>query len=470
VRLEGSIDESAFSSAYNNLLQRHEVLRTVFSEDEQGNPRQRILPITDERFSIHIKDYRNDTESSRSTVAEQVLITEQQREDAIQDYVQQEITNGFDLEQGPLVRFSLLKETDNSYVWVLVMHHIVSDGWSMGVLHKEFSELYNAALEQRSPALEPLSIQYKDYAAWHNAQLEAEDIKIHREYWLEQFNGELPVLELPSDKSRPKLMTYNGASVYKELDKAVTDQLKSFSQQQGGTLFMTLQTALKVLLHKYTGQEDIVIGSPIAGREHPDLEGQIGFYINTLALRTQFSKEDTVEVLYKTIKQNTLGAYSHQVYPYDELVDDLKLTRDMSRNPLFDVMLVLQSQEEGANNLDFSNATLESYTTNESGYEVAKFDLSFGFEEHSNGMFYSLNYNTDIYSEDQVERMLTHLEQLLHTIPTYAQTAIKNYDIITKQEKTYLLETLNDTATDYPKDKTTDLYTCWESGCSPRHH
>ena len=185
VWLGGSINEPAFSSAYNALLKRHEVLRTVFSEDEQGNPRQRILASTEKSFNIDIKDYSHQRKE------------EIKRE--INDYVQQEISTGFDLEQGPLVRCSLLKETENSYVWVLVMHHIVSDGWSMGVLHKEFSELYNAALEQRSPALEPLSIQYKDYAAWHNAQLESVDIKLHKEYWLEQFKGELPVLELPSD-------------------------------------------------------------------------------------------------------------------------------------------------------------------------------------------------------------------------------------------------------------------------------
>jgi amino acid adenylation domain-containing protein len=459
VRLEGSINESAFTSAYNNLLARHEVLRTVFSEDEQGNPRQRILSITDERFSIHIKDYSNDTESSRSTVAEQGLITEQQRRESIQDYVQQEIATGFDLEQGPLIRCSLLKESDSSYVWVLVMHHIVSDGWSMGVLHKEFSELYNAVLEQRSPKLEPLSIQYKDYAAWHNTQLQSEEINTHKNYWLEQFKGDLPVLELPSDKSRPKVMTYNGASVYKELDKQTTDQLKAFSQDQGGTLFMTLQTALNILLHKYTGQEDIVIGSPIAGREHPDLEGQIGFYVNTLALRNQFSKEETVTELYQKIRQNTIGAYSHQVYPYDELVDALKLTRDMSRNPLFDVMLVFQSTEEGGDQLAFSKASILPYTTSVSSYEVAKFDLSFGFEEHSEGMYYSLNYNTDIYSEEQVTRMIGHLEQLLSTISIHTQTTINNYDILTQEEKTYLLETLNATATDYPKAKTiVDLF------------
>ena len=150
---------------------------------------------------------------------------------------------------------------------------------------------------------------------------------------------------------------------------------------------MTMQTALNILFHKYTGQEDIVIGSPIAGREHPDLEGQIGFYVNTLALRNQFSKEDTITELYQKIKQNTLGAYSHQVYPYDELVDTLQLTRDMSRNPLFDVMLVFQSSEEGGDELAFSQASILPYTTRESDYEVAKFDLSFGFEEHSEGMY-----------------------------------------------------------------------------------
>jgi hypothetical protein len=347
--IEGEVNESAFTTAYQDLLTRHEVLRTVFTEDKEGNPRQRILSSTDKIFNIQIEDYSN--------------LPKEEREAKTEAYVQQAVSSGFDLEQGPLIRCSLLKESDSSYVWVLVMHHIVSDGWSMGVLHREFSEFYNAALEGRTPELSPLSIQYKDYAAWHNAQLQSEEINTHKEYWLEQFKGELPVLELPSDKARPKVMTYNGASVYRELDKATTEKLKVFSQQQGGTMFMTLQTALNILLHKYTGQEDIVIGSPIAGREHPDLEGQIGFYVNTLALRNQFSKEDTVKSLYQKIKQNTLGAYSHQVYPYDEFVDALNLTRDMSRNPLFDVMLVYQSSEEGGDQLAFSQASIRPYIT-----------------------------------------------------------------------------------------------------------
>jgi non-ribosomal peptide synthetase component F len=227
-------------------------------------------------------------------------------------------------------------------------------------------------------------------------------------------------------------MTYNGASVYRELDKATTEKLRAFSQEQGGTMFMTLQVALNILLHKYTGQEDIVIGSPIAGREHPDLEGQIGFYVNTLALRNQFNKEDTVSTLYQKIKENTLGAYSHQVYPYDELVDALKLTRDMSRNPLFDVMLLLQSKEESDVGYYFSNTSIQDYQTPSSSYEVAKFDMTFGFEEHSEGLYYSLNYNTDIYSEEQAVRMLSHLELLLNTIKTQSQTFLSDYDILTQ--------------------------------------
>ena len=258
VRLEGSLNEQAFTKAYQALLTRHEVLRTIFTEDGEGNPRQRILPVTHQHFTIQQEDYNH--------------YTQEEKDLTIRDYVSQEVSRGFSLEEGPLIRCSLLKETDSSYVWILVMHHIVSDGWSMGVLHREWSELYNAELENRAANLPPLSIQYKDYAAWHNAQLQSEAINAHKNYLLEQFKGELPVLELPSDKPRPKVMTYNGASVYRELYKQTTDRLKAFSQQQGGTLFMTLQTALNILLHKYTGQEDIVIGSPIAGREHPDLE------------------------------------------------------------------------------------------------------------------------------------------------------------------------------------------------------
>jgi hypothetical protein len=275
----------------------------------------------------------------------------------------------------------------------------------MGVLHREFSELYNAELEQRPADLPLLSIQYKDYAAWHNAQLESDEINQHKDYWLGQFKGELPVLELPSDRVRPKVMTYNGGSVYRELDKQTTDRLKVFSQDQGGTMFMTLQLALNILLHKYTGQEDIVIGSPIAGRDHPDLEGQIGFYLGALPIRTTFSKEDTITTLYQKIKQNTLGAYTHQLYPYDELVDALNLTRDMSRNPLFDVWFDYHSQELESEGLSFKQIEHKEYFLS-TGVHQTKFDLTIVVQEHQGGgLGLYWEYNRDIYSSSQMEQM-----------------------------------------------------------------
>ncbi|MFN4952393.1 MAG: non-ribosomal peptide synthetase, partial [Flavobacteriales bacterium] len=377
-----------------------------------------MLSSGDKLFTIQIEDYSHQSN--------------EEREASIKEYVQQAISTGFELEQGSLIRCSLLKERENSYVWVLVMHHIVSDGWSMGVLHREFSELYNAAVEARTPDLSPLSIQYKDYAAWHNAQLQSEAINTHKEYWLEQFKGELPVLELPSDKVRPKVMTYNGASVYRELDKATTEKLKVFSQQQGGTLFMTLQTALNILLHKYTGQEDIVIGSPIAGREHPDLEGQIGFYLGALPIRTQFSKEDTISTLYHKIKKNTIGAYTHQVYPYDELVDALNLTRDTSRNPLFDVWLDYHNFD--SYNISFQN--ISSKLLSDTLADSSKFDLTLVVQELGSdklGIYWE--YNRDIYSASQMHQMELHFSRVLQLLVDNKEIVLNELSVLESQDE-----------------------------------
>ena len=439
-RLVGVIDEEAFTKSYQKLLERHEVLRSVFTEDKEGTPRQLILPSTDDRFSVLLIDYSNEIKEVR--------------ENLIATFVESEVNQSFNLATGPLIKCSLIKESEGNYIWILIMHHIVSDGWSMGVLHRDWSELYNSELSHKQADLPELTIQYKDYAAWHNSQLSSEEINIHKHYWLELFNGEIPVLNLPSDSSRPKVMTYNGASIYRELDKSTVDELKLFGNQQGGTLFIILQTALNILLFKYTGQEDIVIGSPIAGREHPDLEGQIGFYVNTLALRNFFSKEDSVITLYQKVKENTLRAYSHQSYPYDELVEALNLTRDLSRNPLFDVMITYQSQVEASDEFIFSNLNFLPYESMASQYEVAKFDLNFGFEEHNEGLYYSLNYNTDIYSEQQINQMLLHLEKILKTIGNHNQNSIDEYEIVTEKEKLYLTDTLNATKVDYKNDKT----------------
>jgi len=439
-RMSGILNDSVFIRAYQFLLERHEVLRTVFTEDLNGNPRQRILLSSDERFKIKVLDYSQASQADANLTIHNFIVSEVQR--------------GFDMSSGPLIRCSLLRESSNSYIWVLVLHHIVSDGWSMGVLHRDFVELYNSELESRQAFLSDLPIQHKDYAAWHNTQLASDVISDHKKFWLDKFAGELPILDLASDLPRPKVMTYRGATLYRTLDKSTTDQLRLFGQQQGGTMFMTLQAALNILLHKYTGQEDIVIGSPIAGRDQPELEGQIGFYVNTLPLRNSFSKEDTVGALYQKIKQNTLECYSHQLYPYDELVEALGLIRDVSRNPLFDVMITYQSLDGNDNDVTFLNIEVENYNTTASEYEVAKFDLTFGFDEHIEGMGFSINYNIDIYCETHVNRMIDHLEYLLKTLSFHSSIPITQYDILSKSEKTFLLDTLNSTQASYPENKT----------------
>ena len=440
--LEGSLNEDIFQKAYTSLLERHEVLRTRFIEDAEGTPRQEIVPIEKAHTQIAVYDYRK--------IANQVEVIKQQIE-GLNNTV-------FDLSSGPLIKCSLLRIGDQRYVWSLVMHHIVSDGWSMGVLHKELSSFYNAYTTNQEPSLAVLSIQYKDYAAWHNEQLSSEAINAHKDYWLKQFEGDLPVLELAIDKVRPKVMTYNGASIHRQLSKETLKNLKSINQKEGGTLFMSLLTCLNVLLNKYTGQEDIIIGSPIAGREHPDLENQIGFYINTLALRTQFDSGDSFLGVYRKVKQNTLAAYEHQVYPYDALVDALALTRDTSRNPLFDVMLVLQNIDQ----IDDEKENLIGLNIKEFSCEFdekAKLDLTFYIQENNEGLYIYLSYNKDIYSTNFVTKFINHFVQLIELIEEIKTTSLGSIDILTLEEKTYLLETLNDTKVAYPEDKTiVDLF------------
>ena len=444
VRLEGELNFKAFSKAFQQLIDRHESLRTVFVQDQEGSPRQIVKCSTDLDCNVKFFDFSE--------------LTLTQIQDIIENTISNEINIGFNLEKGPLIRCVLIKETSGLHIWMLLMHHIISDGISMGVIRSEWSEFYNAEMGKRPPNMEPLSIQYKDYSAWHNAYLKSPQIESHKAYWLERFNGEIPILHLYSDNARPEISTYKGKTIYRTLDQGSSDRLKQYTQNQGGTLFITLQTILTIFLHKYTGQEDIVIGSPIAGREHPDLDGQVGFYVNTLALRNEFKKENTVSELYQQIKQNTLSAFSHQVFPYDELVDLLKLKRDVSRNPLFDVMLAFQSSQFSESDLKFERLLISDYALS-NDYQVAKFDLSFGFEEHNTGINYSLNYNCDIYTERQIQHFLDHLLFILETIHRCDQVSISNYDILLDSDKKYLLEGLNDTKSDFPKDNTiVDLF------------
>ncbi len=436
ILLEGHLDKEALEQAFTAMAYRHEILRTVFKEDETGSAHQFIIGLGEYKFSLKQTDLLSATGNTQSI---------------IDRLVDEESFGSFNLVEGPLWRCHLVRFEKDKHILMMVHHHIISDGWSMDVFRKEWCAFYNAFTEGKDCDLPPLTIQYKDFASWHTRQLESDAVVPHKAYWLKQFEGELPILELPADKERPEIKTFNGANLTTKLDTALLIKLNKTGRKLGGTLFMSLLACVNSLLYRYTGQEDIVIGSPTAGREHPELEDQIGFYINTLALRTRFNGSGTFEELFENIKEVTIAANEHQLYPYDELVDALKLPRNINRNPLFDVMVVLQNSME--QDAEFTLNGLKTQIYEGGQYRIAKFDINFIFSESKSGLDLFLEYNTDIYSTEQMQRMLKHFENIAVSFVEDPKRNIAGIDLLTKEEKRLLLE-FNNTLMAYPKEKT----------------
>ena len=415
----GELDPLALEQAFHTLIERHENLRTIFKEDETGQVKQYIQPAGASGFKFRLTDLRH----------------QPQQERLVEELVQKDFQTAFQLHTGPLMRVVLYRLDENQWVLTYVLHHIISDGWSMTIMLKELLQLYEAYLRGDANPLTPLRIQYKDYAAWQQQQLHGEALQAHRQYWIDQFAGELPVLDLPLDNPRPPRKTYQGETLSRGLSVDLHRELKARSQEEGITLFMTLLTAVNILLHRYTQQEDIIIGSPIAGREHGDLESQIGFYINTLALRTRINGDQSFRQLAAQVKQTTLGAYAHQAYPFDELVEALNLQRDISRHPLFDIWVVLHSKEEKKQAADTPAAEvlISGYQTQ---YEQSRFDLLFGFFERGEELRMSVNFNTSIFRKETIERLMDHFEQLLSSIIAAPEMPVGrlNYMPLTESE------------------------------------
>ncbi|RBL90280.1 non-ribosomal peptide synthetase [Chitinophaga flava] len=425
-QFEGNLHIDTLNSAFNCLIDRHESLRTVFVQNEQGEPRQQILPADKATtFAVNIQDLRTTPQ-------------------LVNQYVQQDFRQPFDLKNGPLLRAALYQIADDKWIFTYLIHHICSDGWSMDILIRELLLFYNSAVTGQQIELQPLSIQYKDYACWQQQQLSGESLLQHRQYWMQQLQAPLPVLELPLDKQRPALKTYNGNNIYKKLNTRVAEQLTNICRQQDATLFMGLLTGVTALLHRYSNQEDIIIGSPIAGREHAALADQIGFYLNTLALRLQPGEKTSFAELLQHAKQVTLQAYQHQVYPFDQLLDTLELQRDMSRSPLFDVLIDYHHNKEKAT----TQRQLQGLKV--SGYEaevhpVSKFDLTFMFIDNPEGLHLLIEYNTDLFEETTVHRMFTQLEELIAAGISTPDKAISQLSYIPEAEQQQLLKEFNTT-------------------------
>ncbi|OMP77242.1 non-ribosomal peptide synthetase [[Flexibacter] sp. ATCC 35208] len=424
--IKGNLDKTAFYKAFELLLARHESLRTVFSEID-GEPRQRILHPP--RISDFLQEYDATCGHINGQTTEQLLAAF--------------IAAPFDLESSLPVRVALITIAADEHVFACVMHHIVSDGSSMEILMKELAAVYNALCQGKENPLSPLEVHYRDFAAWQQELLSGQDSNVHHQYWLQQFSGEVPVLELPTDFSRPVVKSYKGNVYTLQVDSSVHKTLIDTANRSGASLFMVLQATLYALFYRYTGQEDIVLGTVTAGRDYSDLEEQVGLYANTLALRTRFSGEDNFDMLLAAVKNTTLQSFEHQQYPFDQLVGELKLARNLSRSALFDVMIVLHNNRTAlASDFSFNGAVLESYALPATS---SKFDLTFNFRELNGILMLSIEYDTALFTPGYIHRMADHWQTLIKSVEMGVGEPLSRLDYMTEQERNLLLYTLNDT-------------------------
>ncbi|MBI4524347.1 MAG: amino acid adenylation domain-containing protein [Deltaproteobacteria bacterium] len=431
IRLEGTPNVDALKNALNAIVDRHEVLRTTFSAADGSGPVQLIgksrpvdLPIVD--FSGY---------------------PEPERMAQVQGAIAQLRECNFDLGKDLMLRAALLRLDFNRHVLVIITHHIASDGWSNGIFWRELATLYEAfSLEKPNP-LPELPIQYADYAVWQRQWLQGEVLEKQLSYWKAQLQ-DLSILELPTDRPPPPVQTYRGARQSLLLPRALSDHLKALSSQQGVTLFMTLLAALQTLLHRYTGQDDIVVGSPIAGRNRLETEGLIGFFVNTLVFRTDLSGNPTFRELLHRVKEEALHAYEHQDLPFERLVEALNPDRDRGRTPLFQVMFAVQNVPRRALEMPGLVAApieIESLT--------AKFDLFAAFVERDQQQTMRIEYNTDLFDDATIRRMTVHFQTLLESVVANLHERISELPMLTEAEKHQLLVEWNDTEKEYPKDR-----------------
>lgn len=417
VILDGSIDRVRFENTFRKLAQRHESFRTSF-EIIAGEPVQRIH----ENVEFNIEYFELLEE----------LVTEKIRE----------LIKPFDLSKAPLLRAVLIKVREDRHIMLLDMHHIISDGTSLNIIIREFSEIYNGK------ELPQLRIQYKDYTMWQKKLAEEGVLKEQEEYWMERFKGEIPVLDLPTDRVRGAVQSFEGSNFEFEISGDLRERINILTKETGTTLYMVLLALYNTFLMKYTGQEDIIVGSPVAGRPHADLLNIVGMFVNTLAMRNYPGKDKTfIEFLYE-VKENSLKAFENQEYPLEDLVEKLDLRRDMSRNPLFDVMLILQNMD--SENLEVQGLVMKPYKADTG---ISKFDLAFNVEEKKDSILFCIEYASELFNKDTIARMSLHYIKILEEVLKNPERKLSDLEMITDYEKKLICE-FNNTEAVYSKDKT----------------
>ncbi|MDY8023490.1 amino acid adenylation domain-containing protein [Paenibacillus polymyxa] len=434
LQVSGPLDVKRVENVFRQLIARHATLRTRFDLID-SEPMQWIedtVPFEVEYTKVQAEDATTDTD--QDTTTDTYTLISQEAQERVRQFVRP-----FDLQAAPLLRVGLVDlgvqgtEQEPQHLLMLDMHHIVSDGVSMGVLTDEFVRLYDGE------KLSPLRIQYKDYAVWQQSEAHQEWMQRQETYWLDTFRGELPVLDLPTDFARPSVRSTAGDTVVFGLEREASERLKELAAHTGSTLYMVLLAAYTALLHQYSGQEDIVVGTPIAGRPHADLEPILGMFVGTLALRNYPTAEHTFRSYVEDVKTRALRAYEHQDYPFEELVEKLNVKRDMSRHPLFDTMFTLQTTEEGE--LQLADLSFRPYGLEQT---PAKFDLTLEAREEEAGIQFGLQYATALYERETVERMTRHFVRLAEAVAANPDAKLGELELITAEETEQILKVFND--------------------------
>ena len=431
VRMRGALDADALKRSIHEIGQRHETLRTVF-QSERGEPSQVIRQ--EAEIAMQVVDLRSEPAQEREEIAQQMA--------------QEEARRPFDLARGPLLRTMLLQLDDDDYFVLLTMHHIITDGWSMGVLIRELSAYYRAFSQALPPEIEPLALQYVDFAAWQRQWLDGERLEQQLAYWKSQLQGSPALLRLPTDRPRPPIQSTRGGSLGFELSTDLSQRLRSLAHEHNVTPFMLLLAAFQSLLARYAGQDDICVGIPVANRSRSEIEALIGFFANTLVIRSDFSADPTVAELLRDVKEAVVDAQAHQDLPFEMLVDELEPERDMSYTPLFQVMFSLQAA--ATRTIQLPELTMEQVNLDS---DASKFDLNLVMVDHPENLRGRIAYNRDIFERETIARMMGYFENLLAGMVAEPEQRISRLPLLTPAQRQEVLHSFPE-ARPYPADRT----------------
>ncbi|MEP6769656.1 MAG: amino acid adenylation domain-containing protein, partial [Acidobacteriota bacterium] len=430
-RIRGALDVESLSRALDTIRDRHEPLRSVFLE-VQGEPVQAVTP--GRAPSLQVTDLGGCAEGDRESEAVRI--------------VEADARTPFDLSRGPVMRTKLLRLDEKDHVLLVTVHHIAFDGWSMRIFDEELAALYNAYRDGRESPLAPMRIQYADFAVWQRERLRGAELDEQLSYWRRQLEGAPALTELPADRARPAVRSFRGGEEAVTIPPVVADALRSLGQREGATFFMTLLAAFQVLLHRHSGQEDVVVGSPVAGRNRSEVEESIGFFVNTLVLRTDLSGDPTFRELLGRVRDVAIEAYAHQDLPFERLVEELNPERSLGHSPLFQVAVVLDNPVPP---LPLAGASASPLRIEP---DTAKFDLIAAFEETASGLLASFQYSSDLFEASTVRRILSRLGVLLQGISADPDRRLSALPLLTAGERHRVLVEWNDTAAPYPAEST----------------